>query len=100
MEVEDPVWNTFCYWHFFQFSTDFELFKRFQVKFELTKLWSYKLIATAIANPPELQIQQGLLHGDLQGLHYAPADMHNRSHKVQEVMEFQTWLIVKLTLEK
>jgi hypothetical protein len=29
MEVENEVWNTFHNLHFFQISTDFELFQRF-----------------------------------------------------------------------
>jgi hypothetical protein len=37
----------------------FELFQRFQVKLDLTKLWSIKLIATAIANPPEFNFGCG-----------------------------------------
>jgi hypothetical protein len=47
---------------------DFELFERFRVKAELTKLWSHRLNATFIANAPELHFQQEVLHGDLQGL--------------------------------
>jgi hypothetical protein len=54
VEVVNPVWNTFIYYNFFQISTDFELFKRFQVKIDLTEMCSYKLIATPIANPAEL----------------------------------------------
>jgi hypothetical protein len=59
------MWNTFYYCNFFQFSMDFELFKRFWVKAELTELNSDRLIAILIANPPELQFGQEVLHGDL-----------------------------------
>jgi hypothetical protein len=61
---------------FFQFSTDFELFQRFQVKLDLTKLWSIKLIARAITNPPELNFGLGVLHGALQTLNYDLIDMN------------------------
>jgi hypothetical protein len=64
MEVGDPIWNTFYYCNIFQISTDFELFKRFRVKAELTELCSHSLIATPITNPPELHFGQ-VLHGDL-----------------------------------
>jgi hypothetical protein len=37
MEVENLIWNTFYYCNFFQISTDFEIFKRFQVKVSLTR---------------------------------------------------------------
>jgi hypothetical protein len=46
MAVGNPIWNSFQCSNFFQFSTDFELLQRFQVKLDLTKLWSIKLIAT------------------------------------------------------
>jgi hypothetical protein len=44
---------------------DFELFKRFRVKAELTELSSHRLIAAPIANPPELHFGQEVLHGYL-----------------------------------
>jgi hypothetical protein len=69
MEVGNPIWNTFQCCNFFQFSTDFELFQRFQVKLDLTKLLSIMLIATAIANPPELNFGRAVLHGALQTMH-------------------------------
>jgi hypothetical protein len=55
---------------------DFELIQRFHVKLDFTKLWSIKLIATAIANSPELNFGRGVLHGALQTLHYDLIDMH------------------------
>jgi hypothetical protein len=58
MGVGNPIWNTFHYCNFFQISTDFELFKRFEVKDGLTEMGSYMLIVTPIANPPELHFGQ------------------------------------------
>jgi hypothetical protein len=49
-----------------QISTEFELFKRFQVKAGLTDLCSYRLISTLFPNQPELQFGQGVRLGDLQ----------------------------------
>jgi hypothetical protein len=99
VEVGNPNWNTFNYYNIFQISTDFQLFKRFQVKAGLTDLCSYRLIATLFANLPELHFEQGVFHGYLQSLHYHMVDMHKLSPKIQEVMEFQIWLIVKLIRE-
>jgi hypothetical protein len=65
----------------------------------LTKLWSYKLIATAIANPPEINFGPGVLHGDLETLYYDLIYMHKLTPKIQKVMEFQIWLLVKPFLE-
>jgi hypothetical protein len=56
--VGNPIWNTFCYLNFFQFSMDFELFERSRVKAELTELCSHMLIAAPIANLPELHFGQ------------------------------------------
>jgi hypothetical protein len=50
----NPIWSIFHYCNFFQISTDFELFEKFQVKAGLIEMDSYKLIATPIANPTEL----------------------------------------------
>jgi hypothetical protein len=67
---------------------DFELFQKFQVKLDLTKLWTIKLIATSIANPPELNFERGVLHGALQTLHYDLVDMHKITPNIQEVVAF------------
>jgi hypothetical protein len=64
--VVNPIWNTFHSCNFFQISTDFEIFKRFLVKASLTEIYSYRLIATLLANPPGLLFRQEVLHGDLQ----------------------------------
>jgi hypothetical protein len=61
----------------------------------LTKLWSIKLIATAIANPPELKFGGGVLHGALKTLQYDLVDMHKITPNIQEVVAFPIWLCVK-----
>jgi hypothetical protein len=61
---------------------------------------SHRLIGTTIANPPELNFGQEVLHGDLHCLIYVLANMHELTPKIQEGMDFQIWLIVKLILEK
>jgi hypothetical protein len=61
----------------------------------LTKLWPYKLIATTIANPLEINFGPGVLHGDLQTLHYDIIDMHNLTPNIQEIIVFPNWLSVK-----
>jgi hypothetical protein len=61
----------------------------------LTKLCSISLVATAIANPPELDFGQGVLHGALQTLHYDLIYMHKLTPKIQEVIAFTKWLIDK-----
>ena len=98
MGVENQIWNTFHNWHFLQISIDFELFQRFYVKLDLTKLWSIKLIATAIANPPELNFGRGVLHAALQILHYDLIEMHKLTPNIQEVIAFTKWLSDKQIL--
>jgi hypothetical protein len=58
----------------------------------LTELWSIKLVATAIANPPELNFGLGVLHGALQTLHYDLIDMRKLTPNIQEVIAFTKWL--------
>jgi hypothetical protein len=60
----------------------------------LIKLCSINLVATAIANPPELNIGRGVLHGALQTLHYDLIDMHKLNPNIQEVIAFTKWLLV------
>jgi hypothetical protein len=83
--IGNPIWNTFYYCNLFQIST----------KFELTGMCSSRLIATTIANPPELNFGQEGLNADLQFLHYNLVGMHKITPKIQEVMEFKRWLIDK-----
>jgi hypothetical protein len=52
---------------------------------------SISLVATAIANPPELNFGQGVLHGALQTLHYDLIDMHKLTPNIQEVIAFTIW---------
>jgi hypothetical protein len=66
MKVGNPIWNIFPYYIFFQISTDFEIFKSFQIKSSLTELCPLSLIACLIANRPGLPFGQGVHHGDLQ----------------------------------
>jgi hypothetical protein len=61
----------------------------------LAKLWSIKLIATAIENPPELNFGRGVLHGSLQTLHYDLIEMHKLTPNIQEFIAFPNWLSVK-----
>jgi hypothetical protein len=100
MEVGNPIWNTSHYCNFFQIFTDFELFKRFEVKLGLTNLWSIKVLATAFANQPELHFGQGSLQGDLKTLYYHLVDMHKLTLQIQIVMAFQSWLLAKLSRAK
>jgi hypothetical protein len=98
--VGNSIWNTSHYCNFFQIFTDFELFKRFEVKLGLTNLWSIKLLATTLANQPELHFGQGSLQGDLKTLNYHLVDMHKLTLQIQIVMAFQSWLLVKLSRAK
>jgi hypothetical protein len=99
--VEDNFkWNTFPFWSIFQISLDFELNWRFRSKFESPENCSLRLILTTISNPPELNFGQEVIHGDLQFLHYDLVDIHKLTLKIQEVMKFRRWLIVKLILKK
>jgi hypothetical protein len=66
----------------------------------LTKLCSISLVATAIANSPELNYGQGVLHGVLQTLHYDLIDMHKLTPKIQEVVAFTKWLTEKQIRQK
>jgi hypothetical protein len=50
------------------------------------------LVATAIANPPELDCGQGVLHGALQTSYYDLIDMHKLTPKIREVIAFTMWL--------
>jgi hypothetical protein len=93
-------WNTFPFWSIFQISLDFKLNWRFCSKFESPENCSLRLIATTIAYPSELNFGQEVIHGDLQFLHYDLVDIYKLTPKIQEVMKFLRWLIVKLILEK
>jgi hypothetical protein len=95
MEVGNKIWSNFCDYNSLRFFTDFEIFQRFYVKLDLTKLWSIKLIATAIANPPELNFGRGVLHDALHTLHYDIIGMHKLTPNIQEVIAFPIWLSVK-----
>jgi hypothetical protein len=66
----------------------------------LTKLCSISLVATAIANSPELNCGQDELYGALQTLHYDLIDMHKLTPKIQEVIAFTMWLTDKQIQQK
>jgi hypothetical protein len=58
------------------------------------------MIAATNAYPLELNFGQEVIHSDLQFLNYDLVDIHKLTPKIQEVMKFQRWLIVKVILEK
>jgi hypothetical protein len=57
------------------------------------------LIATLFPNRTELNLRQGVLHGDLQSLHYYLVDMHTQYPKIEEDNEFPKVLSTKQNLE-
>jgi hypothetical protein len=56
-------------------------------------------MVTSNTNPLELKLRQGILHGGLYPLHSNLVGTHNLTPTVEEVMEFQRGLNVKLILE-
>jgi hypothetical protein len=63
--------------------------RRFWVKAELTESWSHRLIATLLANAPELYFGQEVTNGDLHCLHYDQVNMHNLSPKSTKLWNFE-----------
>jgi hypothetical protein len=61
-------------------------------------LCSISLVATAIANPLEINFGRGVLHGALQTLYYGLIDMHKLNHNIQEVIAFTMCLSDKQIL--
>jgi hypothetical protein len=61
-------------------------------------LCSIHLVATAIANPPEIRFGRGVLHDALQTLDYDLIDMHKLTPNIQEVLAFTKWLSDKQIL--
>jgi hypothetical protein len=100
LKVENSIWNTFHYFNFFQNFMNFELIKRFRVNADLTVLSSNRLIATLIANPPDLLLEQEMIHSDVKTMHYDLDDMHKPTSRIEEYIEFQRWLIIKLNRGK
>jgi hypothetical protein len=51
------------------------------------------MLATLIANAPELHFVQEAFHDNLQGLYYDIGDMHTLTLKIKEDIEFcvSTW---------
>jgi hypothetical protein len=62
----------------------------------IQKSWPLRDIKPTIINPVVLKLGQGVLHGGLQTLFFYLVDMHRLAPKMQEVMEFQIYQIVKL----
>jgi hypothetical protein len=58
-------------------------------------MWPYSLIATHLANPPQLHLGQEVLHCDLQCLYYHLYDMQTQYPKIGEDIEFSKVLNVK-----
>jgi hypothetical protein len=64
--------------------------------FEIPRSWSLREFMTPNINPSEVKLEQGALHGDVWNLLSNPVDRRNLILKVDEVMEFQRRLSVKL----
>jgi hypothetical protein len=62
----------------------------------LNGLWTDKLIKILSPNAPELRFGQGLLYGDLQRLDYDLGDRYTLTPNINEDIEFQRGLIIKL----
>jgi hypothetical protein len=59
-------------------------------------LWTDKLIEILTPNAPELHLGQGLHNGDLQRLEYNLGERYTLTPNINEDIEFQRGLIVKL----
>jgi hypothetical protein len=62
----------------------------------LKELWSDRLIEILIQNAPGLHFGQGLLHGDLQRLDYDLGDRYTLNSNIEEDIEFQRGILIKL----
>jgi hypothetical protein len=60
-------------------------------------LWSDRLIAILIPNSSKLHFGQEVLHGDLQGLDCDLGDLDILTPQIEEYVEFQRGLVVKLS---
>jgi hypothetical protein len=56
-------------------------------------------MVTSNTNPPELKLGQGVLHGGIYPLNSGMVNRYNLTPTVEEVMEFQRELNVKIILE-
>ncbi len=75
---------------------DFELNHRFLFRFESKKGWTLMDIVFTSINSPVHKLGQGVLQDGLQTLLFDLVDMYRLSHKIEEVIEFQRRLSVKL----
>jgi hypothetical protein len=66
----------------------------------LKELWSDRLIEIIIPIAPKLHFGQGLLHGDLQRLNFDLGDRYTLTPKINEDIEFERGIIVKLKPRK
>jgi hypothetical protein len=62
----------------------------------IQKSWPLRDIEPTIIYPLVLKLGQGVLHVSLRTLLFYLVDMHRLTPKIQGVMEFQKYLIVKL----
>jgi hypothetical protein len=67
-------------------------------KTDSTELWWDRLIATLIANAPELHFGEEVFDGNLQRLHYYLGNMHTLNLKIKE--DIQRGMNVKLNFGK
>jgi hypothetical protein len=66
----------------------------------LNGLWSDRLIEILITNPSKLHFGQEVLYGDFQRLDYDLGDMYTLTLKINEDIEFQRGINVKLNPRK
>jgi hypothetical protein len=88
LDIEDAIWNNFCYWNFVSNFIDFELNWRFCFEFEFLENWSLREIVTSNINPPELRLGQGVPHDGLQTFLSDLVDLLSLALKIEEVMKF------------
>jgi hypothetical protein len=62
-------------------------------------LSSDRLVATLIANPPDLLLEEEVIHSDLETLHYDLGDMYKPTPEMEEDIGFQKEIIVKQFLK-
>jgi hypothetical protein len=98
VDVGNQIWNTFIIDTSSKSSWILNYFKDSESNLVWPDLCSISLVATAIANPPELNFGWGVLYAALQILHYDLIDMHKLTLNIQEVIAFTKWLSDKQIL--
>jgi hypothetical protein len=99
MKVGNPICNTFHVGNFFEIPMGFELIQDSR-KTDLNGLWLDRLIEILITNPSKLHFGQEVLYGDIQRLEYGLGGMYTLTLKINENIEFQRGISVKLNLGK